>query len=131
MLGLKSSLPQALWGLTIFAGAHPPLERIINGFCHWSTNFDRLEGRQLQLNPRHCRLAHKDGSLQASQGHHRRPGPGRGHHRRGSETARAPRLDRHQPGVTFHLEVLVIAMLFLRHQAEAINRLPSSDGWPD
>ena len=70
MSGLESSPPQALWGLTILAGAHPPLERFIDGFCHWFTNFDELEERQVQLNPYHCQLAHKDGSLQTSQGHH-------------------------------------------------------------
>ena len=48
---LESSLPQALWGLTILAGAHLPLEEFIDRFCYWSTNFDGLEGRQLQLNP--------------------------------------------------------------------------------
>ena len=47
MLGLKGSPPQALWGLTILAGVYPPLERFINRFCHWSTNFNGLKERQL------------------------------------------------------------------------------------
>ena len=131
MFGLKSSLAQALWWLTIIANSYPLLEEFIDGFCYWSTNFDGLEKRQLRLNPCHRRLAHKDGLLQTSQGHHRRPGPCWGHHRRGSEASRPPGLNRHRPGVALHLEVLVIAMLFPRHQAEAINPLPSSNEWPD
>ena len=47
MPSFKNSLLQALWGLTIFAGAYLPLERFINGFYHWAINFDGLEGRQL------------------------------------------------------------------------------------
>ena len=47
MPGLESSSAHALWWLTIFAGAYPPLERFIDRFCHWSTNFDGLDGRHL------------------------------------------------------------------------------------
>ena len=127
MPGLESSPTQALWWLTILADSYPPLEGFIDGFCHWSTNFDRLEGRQLRLNPRHRRSAHKDGSLRTSQGHHRRPGPCWGHHRRCSEASRPPGLNRHRLGVALHLKVLVIAMLFPRHQAETIYCLPPAD----
>ena len=66
MPGLESNPPQALWRLTILAGAFPPLEGFINRFCHWLTNFDKLERKQLWLNSCHCQLAHKDGLLQAS-----------------------------------------------------------------
>ena len=131
MSGLESSPTQVLWWLTILANSYPPLERFIDGFCHGSTNFDGLEGRQLRLNPCHRQLAHKDGSLQTSQGHYWRPGPCWDHHWHRSEASRPSGLNCHRPGVALHLEVLVIAMLFSRHQAEAINRLPSSDGWPN
>ena len=47
MSGLENSLSQALWGLTILAGAYLPLERFINRFCHWAINFDKLKRRQL------------------------------------------------------------------------------------
>ena len=66
---LKTSLPQALWGLIILAGAYLPLEEFIDRFCHWFTNFDGLKKRQLSLNLCHRQLAHKNSSLQASQGH--------------------------------------------------------------
>ena len=131
MLSLKSSPTQALWWLTILANFYPPLEGFIDGFCHGFASFDGLEGGQLWLDTCHRQPAHEDGSLRASQGHHRCSGPCWGHHRRGSEASRPPGLNRHRPGVALHLEVLVIAMLFPRHQAEAINRLPSSDGWPN
>ena len=75
MPSLKNSPPQTLWGLTIFANTDPPLEGFIDGFCHWSINFNGLEERQLRLNSCHRRSAHKDGLLQASQGPHQRPGP--------------------------------------------------------
>ena len=92
MLGLKSSPTQALWWLIILASSYPPLKRFINRFCHGFASFDGLEGGQQWLNTRHCRLAHKDGSLQTSQGHHQCPRPGRGHYWHASETPQAPRL---------------------------------------
>ena len=131
MLGLKSSPTQALWWFSILAGPYLTLERFIDGFCYGIASFDRLEGGQLWLDACHCQPAHNDGSLRTSQGKHWRPRPSKGHHRRNSEIPRALRLDRHQQGVALHLEILVIAMLFSRHQAEAINRLLSSNGWPD
>ena len=131
MPSLKSSPTQAIWWLTILAGSYLSLEGLINGFRHGFANFDGLEGRQLWLNPRHRRPAHEDGSLRASQGHHRCPGPSRGHYQRSSEASRPPRLNRHQPGVFFHLEVLVIAMLFPRHQAETLYRLLLTNGRPN
>ena len=131
MPGLKSSLAQALWWITIFANSYLSLEGFIDKFYHLFTNFDRLEVRQLWLNPCHCQLAHKNGSLQASQGHHQRPGPCWSHHQRGSEISRPLRLNCHWPGVVFHLKVLVITMLFPRHQVEAIYCFPPADRWPD
>ena len=44
MFGLKNSSAQALWWLAILANSYLSLERFIDGFCHWSINFDRLEG---------------------------------------------------------------------------------------
>ena len=43
MLGLKNSLIQALWQLTILANVYLPLERFIDRFYYQTTNFDRLE----------------------------------------------------------------------------------------
>ena len=131
MPSLESSPTQAIRWLTILASSYPLLERLIDGFRHGFANFDGLEGRQLWLNPCHCRPAHKDGSLRASQGHHQCLGPSRGHYRHSSEASRPPRLNRHRPGVSFHLEVLVIAMLFPRHQAETLHRLPPANGRPN
>ena len=70
MPSLETSPTQAIRWLTIFAGFYPLLEGLIDRFCHGFANFDGLEGRQLWLNPCHCRPAHENGSLQASQGHH-------------------------------------------------------------
>ena len=75
MPGLKSNSTQALWWLIIFANSYLPLEGFINRFSHGFTNFNGLEGRQLQLNPCYYWLAHKDGSLQTNQGHYWRLGP--------------------------------------------------------
>ena len=47
MPGLKNSLTQAIWELTILASSYQLLERFINGFCHRATNFNKLEERQL------------------------------------------------------------------------------------
>ena len=131
MFGLESSPAQTLWWLTILANSYPPLERFINAFCHWSTNFDGLEGRQLWLNLCHRSSAHKDGSLWISQGHHWRPKPCWDHHWRGSKALRPLRLNCHRPGVTIHLKVLVIAILFPRHQTKTLHRFPPPDGWAD
>ena len=131
MPSLESSPTQAIRWLTILAGSYPSLEGLIDGFRHGFANFDGLEGRQLWLNPRHCRPAHEDGSLRASQGHHRCPGPSKGHYQRSSEASRPPRLNCHWLGVFFHLEVLIIAMLFLRHQAEIFHRLSAANERPN
>ena len=131
MPGLKNSPAQGLWWFIIFASSYLSLERFIDGFCHWCTSFDGLEERQLWLNPCHRQSAHKNNLLRASEGHHQYPKPCWGHYWRGSEALRPPRPNCHRPGVAFHLKVLVIAMLFPWHQAEAINRLPSSDRWPN
>ena len=131
MPSLKSSPTQAIQWLTILAGSYLLLKKLIDGFCHGFANFDGLERKQLWLNPRHRWPAHKDGSLQASQGHHQCPGPSRDHYQRSSEASRPPRLNRHRPGVSFHLKVLVIAMLFPRHQAETLYRFLPTDGRSD
>ena len=131
MSSLESSPTQAIQWLTILAGSYPLLEGLIDGFRHGFANFDGLEGRQLWLNPRHRRPAHEDGSLRASQGYHRCPGPSRGHYRHSSKASRPPRLNCYRPGVFFHLKVLVIAMLFPRHQAETLHRLPPANGRPN
>ena len=127
MPSLKSSPTQAIRWLTILAGSYPLLEGLIDGFCHRFANFNGLEKRQLWLNLCHRRPAHKDDLLQASQGHHQCPRPCRGYHQRSGEASRPLRLDQHQPGVSFHLEVLVITMLFPRHQIETLYRLLSTD----
>ena len=129
--GLESSPPQVLWGLTVLAGAYPPLKRFINGFCHWPINFDRLEGRQLWLNSCYCELAHKDDLLQISQDHYQRPGLCWGHHQRGSEALPPSGLNCHRPKVALHLKVLVITMLFFWHQAEVIHSFPPADRGPN
>ena len=131
MSSLENSPTQAIWWLTNLAGSYPLVERFIDKFYHGFANFDGLKGKQLWLNPRHRRLAHEDGSLQASQDHHWCPGPCRSHHRRSGEASRPPRLDHHWPGVFFYLEVLAIAMLFSWHQAETLHRLLPIDGWSD
>ena len=131
MPSLESSLAQAIRWLTILAGFYLSLKGLINGFCHGFANFDWLKKRQLWLNPCHCQPAHKDGLLQVSQGHYQYLGPCKSHHQRSGETSRPPRLNHHQPGVSFHLEVLVIAMLFPRHQAKTLYRLPPVNGRPD
>ena len=59
--------------------------------------------------------------------HHQYSRPCRSHYQHSVEVLRPPRLDHHQPGVSFYLEVLVITMLFLWHQAETLHRLPSTD----
>ena len=129
MLTLKSSSIQTLWWLTIFANSYLPLKGFIDRFCHKFANIDGLEGKQLWLNPRHSQPAHKDDLLQTSQNYHQRSRPDKCHYCYGNETPRAPRLNHHQPQVTSHLKVLVIAMLFLRHQTEAIYWLSPPDKW--
>ena len=131
MPSLENSPTQAIRWLTILAGSYPLLEGLINRFCHGFANFNKLEGRQLWFNPCHRQPAHEDGSLQASQGHHQCLGPSRGHYWRSSEVSRPPRLNRHRPGVFFHLEVLVIAMLFPWYQAETLHRLLSANRRPN
>ena len=131
MPSLESSPTQAIRWLTILAGSYPLLEGLIDGFCHGFANFNGLEERQLWLNPCHYWLAYKDNSLQASQDYHQCSGPCKGYHRRSGEASRLPRLDHHRPGVSFHLKVLVIAMLFPRHQAETLYRLPPTNGRSD
>ena len=123
MPSLESCPTQAIRWLTILADSYPLLKKLIDRFCHKFIDFDGLEGRQLWLNPCHRWPTHKDGSLRASQDHHWCPGPSRGHYRRSSEASRPPRLNCHQPGVLFHLKVLVIALLFLRHQTETLHHL--------
>ena len=115
MPSLENSPTQAIWWLAILAGSYPLLKRLINRFCHGFANFNGLKERQLWLNPCHCQPAHKNSSLQVSQGHHQCPGPSRDNYWRSSEAWRLPRLNRHRPKVFFHLEVLVIAMLFPWH----------------
>ena len=131
MLGLKSSRTQALWWLTILANFYPPLERFINGFCHWSTNFDGLKRGQLWLNLCHRQLAHKDGLLRASQSNYWQPKPCWGHYWRTSKASWPSGLNDHRLRVAFYLKVLVIAMLFCKHQAEAIHCLLLTDRRPD
>ena len=128
MPSLESSPTQAIRWLTIFVGSYLLLKGLINRFHHGFANFDRLEGRQLWLYPRHRRPAHENGSLRASQGHHQCPGPSKGYDQRSSEASRPPRLYHHRLGVSFHLEVLVIAMLFPWHQVETLHCLPPANG---
>ena len=47
MPNLKNSPTQALWWLTILASAYLLLNKFIDEFCHWATNFDRFEEQQL------------------------------------------------------------------------------------
>ena len=124
MSDLRNSPAQALWWFTILASFYLLLKGFINGFYHWFSNFDRLEGRQLWLNPRHCQSAHKDSSLWASQGQHWRSESCWGHYQRGNEASRPPRLNHHRPRVAFHFKVLLIAMLF-------ITFYPQTDGQTD
>ena len=131
MPSLKSSPTQAIRWLTILAGSYLLLEGLIDRFCHGFTNFDGLKGRQLWLNPCHCWPAHKDGLLQASQGHHWCLRPSRGHYQRSSKVSQPPRLNCHRLGVFFHLEVLIIAMLFSWHQAETLHCFSPTNGQPD
>ena len=131
MPSLESNSTQAIQWLTILADFYPLLEKLIIWFCHGFANFDRLEKRQLWLNSYHCQPAHKDDSLQASQGHYQCLGPCRGHYWRNGEASRPLKLDHHRLGVFFHLEVLVIAILFPWHQAETLYCLPPANGRPD
>ena len=48
-------------------------------------------------------------------------------YQRSNEASRSPGLNCHRPGVDFHLKVLVIAMLFPRHQAKTLHRFPPLD----
>ena len=127
MFSLKSNPTQAIRWLTILAGFYPLLKRLINKFCHGFANFDRLERRQLWLNPCHHQLAHKDDSLQVSQSHHWCPEPCKDHHQYSGEASRPLRFNCHQPGVAFHLKVLIITMLFFWHQVETFHCLPPTD----
>ena len=131
MPSLENSPTQAIRWLTILAGSYLLLDGLINRFCHGFANFDELEKRQLWLNPCHYRPAHKDGLLQASQGHYRCSGPSKDHYWRSSKASRPPRLNCHRPGVFFYLEVLVIAMLFPRHQVKTLHCLLLTNKRPD
>ena len=93
--------------------------------------FDGLKGRELWFNPCHRSSAPKNSSLQASQGHHQRPRLCWSHNWRSNEASRTSKLNCHWLGIAFYLKVLVIAMLFPRHQAEAIHCLSLIDGQPD
>ena len=128
MFGLKSNPSQALWWFTIVASSYLPLKRFINRFCHKFANFNKLKGGQLWLNTCHRWLVHKNGLLQTSHSYHQYSRPCKGHYRHDNKRARAFRLDYYQPGVPFYLKVLVIAMLFSRHQAKAIYRLLPTNG---
>ena len=123
MLSLKSNLTQAIRLLRILAGSYLLLKRLIDGFCHRFANFDGLEGRQLWFNPCHYWPAYKDDSLRASQGYYQYSKPCKRHYQCSGEALWSPKLDQHQSRVSFHLKILVIAMLFPQHQAETFYRL--------
>ena len=131
MPDLKSRPAQALWWFTILASSYSLLERFVNRFYHWSTNFDGLKRRQLRLNLCLRQSAHKNGSLRANQGYHQCPRPCWGFYQHSSEVWRPPGLNYHQMGFAIHLKVLVITMLFPWHQAKTFHRLPPPDGRAD
>ena len=131
MLSLESNPTQAIWWLTILIGFYSLLERLINRFCYSFANFDGQKKRQLWLNPCHYQLANKNDLLQASEGYYQCFGPSKGYYWHSSDISRPPRLNYQRPGVFFHLEILVIAMLFPRHQAETFYHLTPANGRPD
>ena len=70
MCGFKDSQTQALWQLAVLADINSLMEKPFDGFCYKITNFNQLKRWQLWLYSSHCWLAHKNGVLWASQGHH-------------------------------------------------------------
>ena len=61
----KSRPSQALWRPAFLACIKSSMERPFYGLCDRLTVVHRLEGRQLQLNPRHCRPVDQDVVLPA------------------------------------------------------------------
>ena len=123
MPSLKNNLIQVIWWLTIFAGSHPLLKKLINRFHHRFANLNRLKRRQLWFNPCLYWPTHKNDLLQASQSHYQYPRPSRSHYQCSNKASWPSRLNRHQLEVFFYHKVLVIAMLFSRYQAETLHRL--------
>ena len=131
MFGLKSSVAQALWWVIILTYSYIPLERFFNRFYHWFTKIDGLDGRQLWPNTQHHWPACEDCSLQASQGHYWYFRHNKGHYWNIGEASRLPRHNCYQLWVAIHLKVLVIAMLFFRHQEKILHRLLIINERPD
>ncbi len=100
-------------------------------FYHRITNFHQLEKWHLQLNPSHRWLAHKDGTLWASQGYYWCSWPRRGHHGYDSMTQWLAWLNRKWLGLGFHLEILVITILLPWDQTKALHYFLPSNWWPD
>ncbi len=116
LFGFKGSPPQAIRRASILAHFYSLVERPVNGLCHRPPNLSQLEKRQLRLDIGHCRRAHKNGTLQASQGHNRCTGSSKDDHRYSCTSLRSFGVNCHGLRLTFHIQILVLTMLLPRTQ---------------
>ena len=126
MFKFKGGQVQALWWLSVLANNDSSMEGPFNGFCHRITNFNRLKGWQLWLQPGHRWMAHKNGVLWTSQYHYQCLRTGRSNYRRSDATSRPLGLHHQWPRSDFYVQVLVLALLLFRYQKTTLYRVPPS-----
>ena len=89
-----------------------------------------LEEQWLWFNSSHCQSANKDGILQASADDNNCTCASKSHLRCCCLTPQFAQLYCQQPRLGIHIQVLVVLVLLLEYQTEALYHLPPSDWWP-
>ena len=103
--------------------------KLINGFYYRSFHLGQLIGCQLQLDIDHCQLAHKNGTLQASQGYNQCTKSSRSDHQCGYVAPQSSRINCDRSKLVIHIKVLVFAMLLSKNQKKTIYSLLSLNKW--
>ena len=131
MLGCKGSLPQVVRRLSIVTCLNSLMERLVNKLCYKPLNFSQLERWQLRLDIGHYWPAYKNSLLCTSQGHNWYTGLSGNDNRYGCASPRSSGVNCDGLRLAFHIEILVLAMLFPRNQKKAMYSLPPPNRWPN
>ena len=107
------------------------MERFVNRLCYRPLNLSQLKKWQLQFDISHCWPTNENGLLCAGQGHNWCTGSSKSDYLCSGVSIQSFKVNCDGLRLIFHIQILVLTILLLKNQVEAIYSLLSSNRWPD